>query len=34
MWELPRLTDKNRRYLHQQLLQHAVMEDFVEIDTF
>ncbi|CAL8236937.1 unnamed protein product [Arctogadus glacialis] len=33
MWELPRLTD-NRRYLHQQLLQHAVMEDFVEIDTF
>ena len=33
MWELPRLTEKNRRYLHQQLLQHAVMEEFVEIDT-
>ncbi|CAL8387479.1 unnamed protein product [Boreogadus saida] len=25
MWELPRLTDKNRRYLHQQLLQHAIL---------
>ncbi|CAL8270011.1 unnamed protein product [Arctogadus glacialis] len=25
MWELPRLTDKNRRYLHQQFLQHAIL---------